>query len=156
MGSMYQEHGKKLKRLIRDAGLDQKEVAVRVDVSPQAVSGWTTGKSPPKLPMLLKLDRVLGGDGRVFAIYGEAKPRAIDDIVIAAMEAGLSEIRSAVDVLETSVTDEVRSQLVEHDGRLLEHEGRLRELTLEVRTLALRVFGDPGGLSDPELGESTG
>lgn len=74
----------------------------------------------------------------------------------AAVEDATAEVTAALERLQATVNDEVRSQLVEHDGLLLEHEGRLRELTDSVRTLALRVFGDPGGLDGPELDESTG
>lgn len=147
---MSTHRGEKLADLIRDAGLDQKTVADRVDVSPQAVSSWVTERSTPGLARILKLDQLLGNDGRVLAIYGKPASHTLEEVVEAAMQAATTQVTDALERLQTTVNDEVRSQLVEHDDRLLDHEGRLRELALEVRAVALRVFGDPEELADPE------
>lgn len=64
--------GDTIKQLRKERDFSQEDLAEAVGVSNGAVGQWETGRTSPKRATAMKLDRVLGADGRVLAAYGYA------------------------------------------------------------------------------------
>lgn len=56
---MDMEFGKRLKQLIKDAGLSQKELSAKINVDDQTMSRWVRGKNTPNAVDIYKICRIL-------------------------------------------------------------------------------------------------
>lgn len=90
-----------LRQLRRNAGMTQEQVADRIGVTRQALSGYESGRTRPDIDMLLRLSTVYGTDLDGI-VYGQdrtlRKARAIKRIaaILYALTAVLTVVRSAL------------------------------------------------------------
>jgi transcriptional regulator with XRE-family HTH domain len=73
---------KTLKDLIKAAKLTYRELAVKLDTSPQSIVAWNQGKSKPTFLYALKLSRELGVSLKTLAMaLGEDVSNIPDDVL---------------------------------------------------------------------------
>jgi transcriptional regulator with XRE-family HTH domain len=101
----YAEQGRNLARLRNEARLRQNQIASAFRIQPAAVSSWETGRTRPEPEKLHELDRLLGGTGEVFHLYGT--PVVADG----ALAADVAAIRAALERVLESIAVENREMI---------------------------------------------
>jgi transcriptional regulator with XRE-family HTH domain len=80
--------GDRLELELERRGFTQRELARRLDVSPQAVNGWMRGTSQPSWERLVKLEDVLDlPRGELMALLGYRPPPDGDERLVTLEEA---------------------------------------------------------------------
>ncbi len=71
------DFGSWLRQARKDAGLNQREVAELIGVTPASISQWETGRSKPRTKSEQMLREALGGDTKAAAVAPEKKPEKL-------------------------------------------------------------------------------
>ena len=60
MGEVRDRVIRNLKRYVKESGIEQKEIASRLGMSPSAVTSWMSGRNTPDIEVLWELCKIFG------------------------------------------------------------------------------------------------